>query len=282
LFQVAIPVVACLAALVAWIALDSLMGGATGGGTQGILGRLGTNVGLFAPQQMVRNARGLLGTGALTWGLPGLVYVIYLSRGRDKLSLGRLAVAGFCLVWLSWFTVGSIGWLRYAFVPNAFLSLFTAKLLIDVAEGFSVRGQHAGRNLAVAVALLLMILSPLQDALRDILLTRDSTPFDVAAYIDANVPADSVIHTFEAEVAFLSDGEFVAPSMEDETRAIRHVQFGEPYPEGLQRIGSPPPEFLLEGPFAKLTEFYRPVLDGSDYTQVVSIGPYDLFRRVGP
>jgi hypothetical protein len=187
--------------------------------------------------------------------------------------------------------LGSIGWLRYSFLALAVTGLFSSRLLVDLADGFSVpwkalrnpghsEGEigRAARTLAVSVAIALMVFTPLQRTLKDIVAIDDHTPSEFADFLDANIPDGARIASFEAEIAFLSNHLFYSPSLAQEGAAIRHVQMDEPYPRGARDLDEVDPAFVVNGPMSKWTELYAEELGTGRFVLVVSIGPYDLYR----
>lgn len=287
----ALPAAACLAGAALWYAYPSYVSGSGPLDPVGFSERFGTHLAFLTPSQIVRNLRTLLASGALTWGLPGLFYGLYVSRARSLLGFQRAFLIVFCISWLSWFVLGSIGWLRYAFLALAIAGILSARLLVDLADGFSVPWRalrnpghseretgRAARTLAVSAAIALMVLTPLQRTLREIIAGDGRAPFEFAGYLDANVPDGAGIASFEAEISFLSSHQFHTPSLAQEGAAIRHVQMDIPYPPGSRVPDDLDLAYIVDGPMSKWTELYAEELRTGGYLLVVSIGPYDLYR----
>jgi hypothetical protein len=92
---------------------------------------------IFSPSLMKQNVQQLLDLNVyLGWLLPVLVYgfLIALPRRREGQQWGIL----FALVaiHLTWYTFGSVGWLRYAFPSLALASLLVARFFNDLTDGF--------------------------------------------------------------------------------------------------------------------------------------------------
>ena len=291
--QIFVPLIVAVLCLVLWniyqlIAVDP------GLIDQGVVSqRVGSYVTIVSLQTIIRSVRVLLSSGVLIWGLPGLIYGLFLSSERTILALKRCFLLCIIFIFLGWFLLGSIGWIRYAFPAIVLLSMFTAKLLVVLADEFSFLGWFSSRNEmtrdelkdfikggAVTIAISLMIVIPLQSRFVDIVRSQDTGPFDFANYLDENISSDAVVETSETEIVFLSDRNFHQPTIDVAVATIQHVQFDEPYPPGFYDLRPVNPDYIVLGPYAKWTQLYSGYLSNRDYDLIHNIGGYELLKRV--
>jgi 4-amino-4-deoxy-L-arabinose transferase-like glycosyltransferase len=244
---------------------------------------------LASPGLMISNLGALSASGVLTWGLPGLIYGLCISQERSLGGVKRSFVLVIAATWLLWFVVASIGWLRYAVIGVAMMTVFTARLLVDLAGGFDVWGRHdaasgrpaarlsIGRNLAVTSAVVFMVAWPLQRIVRHGPALRDTTAIQFASELDRLVPPDAVVECFEAEIVFLSARSFSQPTSDAMIAATRHVALGHPYRPGFYRPDASS-TYLVNGPVAKRAGIYARYLHQGCCTRVHEWGDYELYQ----
>jgi 4-amino-4-deoxy-L-arabinose transferase-like glycosyltransferase len=289
--HIGIPIAVSLVCVFIWYAVQALIVDTGTLGNTGIMDRLGTHITIFSPELIVRSIRTLLGSGILIWGLPGLIYGAYLSKDESITDFKRMSLITICVVWLIWFVFGSIGWIRYAFPAIMILMIFIAKLLVDLSNKFEFfrwlfhkearrefEGIRVVQSLSVTLAILFMILVPVNARIKDLVTTKDISASEFARFIDENISQEAIIETFEPEIAFFSRNTFHQPPFEVDGASIRHVQFGEPYPDGFYDLKSYNLDYLVLGPHAKWTRVYSRFLQNTDYELVHSTGEYDLIR----
>ena len=249
--------------------------------------------GFTSPSHVIHNIRVLLGSGTLIWGLPGLVYGVYLCAERSLNGFKRAFLFCLCIVWLAWFLIGSIGWLRYAFLGICLMQLFTAKLFVDLAIGSTLllgAPNNSGgiywitkerfQRLAIIALLTLLTITPLQQKTKEILLGSNNSPIEFAGYIRENIGPETVVESFEPEIVFLADNNFHQPSLSILMKTVRHVNFGEPYTLDMLELDKVRPEYLILGPFSKWTGIYANEIGSGKYTSVTTIGEYDLYKAI--
>jgi len=290
--QFVIPLVVSLVCAAAWSLWQHCGAGAS---QVEAAGRIGTQLTILTPRLIVKSIRVLLLQREIVWGLPGLLYGLYLtivSRCSEQNTPAMFLILT-CLIWLSWFVLGSVGWGRYAFVPIAISMLFAGKLLVDVAGQLrwpfesSLAGGAGGparcaavRSAAVLFALVLMVGGSLQSVGREIVMTRDDTPSAFAQYLDDSLPRGTVIECFEPEIVFLSRGDFQfhQPTLPVLNLAIRHAQLGVPYTDDSYDFRDQAAQYVINGPFSKLTGLYDRGLEAGSVVGVKTVGAYDLYR----
>jgi hypothetical protein len=276
-----------------WLVFAYYTGGAAP--QAGVASRIGTQLPILRPGLVLKSLRIVLSTRETVWGLPALVYGLYiaLTSRRAAQALPVLFLICTCLIWMSWFVLGSVGWGRYAFTPVAIMSLFTAKLLVDLVGHlrwpFASTSPDTGsesvqatqvRSVAVVIAVALMIVGPLQALGRDIVMLNDDSAAAFARYLDEHLAAGTTVESFEPEIVFLSEGglRFHQPPYLIESLAIRHTQLGVPYPDNAYSVREQGAAYLVAGPFSKRTEIYNRDLRSGTASLVKSVGAYDLYE----
>jgi hypothetical protein len=209
--------------------------------------------------------------------IPSLLYAAWRARRRDAQGLAEALLVLIVGLWLTWIVGASLGWPRYAFPAVAFGALLVARALADLI-GWLWRGGAARRGLAVVVGLYvaLAIAGPLNMSTRGIVQPDDSAQ-RFAAYMDANVPRDTIVETWEAELGFLTDHRYHYPPIALLDTAVRHQWLGGPplVYDGLRDA----PAYVVVGNFGDNTGVYAPEQLARDYILVQHIGPYELFKR---
>lgn len=248
---------------------------------------------LRSPSLVIQNGKALFAAGILTWGIPGLIYGFYLSLRKDLEGVQRLFLVTIVIIWITWFVLGSIGWLRYALTAMVILNIFIAKLLVDLAGGFELsladlvprdfnREQtiKTARALAVSIAILFTFLVSMRQWSKLIIPGAERAQLMMASYIEDNVPEGSIIESNEMELVFLTDKTFHIPTHEVQAEIVAFVNYGSPYPEDFYDISRFNPDYVLRGPQAKASDFYLEVTDGNQYELEATYGPYDLYRSI--
>ena len=197
---------------------------------------------------------------------------------------------------LGWYVV-SIGWIRYAFAGLAISSLFVSRFFLDVTENFRVleygqklwalvRGKEEGDlpQLALRATLALwlvgMIALPLAQNLKNIALTRENAAADMANYLNENIPAETVIETWEPEIGFLADQQFHYPPSGTLNLSVQQKFMNGPLvAEQYNFQEHVDAEYVLVGNFATWIELYTPTELKPTYQQEAQFGPYILYKR---
>jgi hypothetical protein len=201
----------------------------------------------------------------------------------------------FATVWLGFFLGFSIGWSRYAIPAVATSSLFTAKLLHDLAARWTpVAGARAanlgayarraiGNPLGTALLVLLAssVLSGLVSNAFAIQRARDTSPQDFAALVAQSVRPGAVIESCEWEIDFLTEQSYHHPSAHVIIQSIGTVFLGRSSQVVAEYRPLSTAGYLVNGPFSKLTGLYREEIRTGSFRLVASSGEYDLLRRDG-
>lgn len=227
--------------------------------------------------------------------IPALFYGIFISLPRTRESQKMNVVFLLVALDLSWYIITSIGWIRYAFLGLALSSIFVAHFFYDVTDGFNLElnlGSFSlllqsfhDRKIALRFALIawlvLIVLFPMAKTVSEIAFSGPDSAREMSDYLDANVPEDALIETWEPEMGFLTDHKYHYPPNPLLAVAIEQAYSGsEPVQNSYTFVQDEAPDYLLVGTFAKRTEMYPFDEFMDEYEWVVTFGEYDLFRRI--
>ncbi len=244
---------------------------------------------LYRPGRILANFNNLAKTGYLLWVGPALLYagLDVIRRRRDGIKeFHLLALVG---VWLLWFVAGSVGWIRYAFVPISLSSLFLAKLFGDLTNDFHLsrdqlwqalqlgadNGSYLAR-LAVALVPMAIIAYGVVAHVDRLFNASSQNAQEMADYLTSQVQPDELIETMEWEVDFLAQNRFHHPPFEVLEEAVRRDQLGLASSGAPYSPGPASPDYLLDGPMSKTILVYADYIE-QECSLVKSIGFYDLY-----
>ncbi|NTU79625.1 MAG: glycosyl transferase [Chloroflexales bacterium] len=209
--------------------------------------------------------------------LPAIAYGLWRCRARTPAALAELPAVLIPALWICWYVV-SLGWPRYALPAVAFGALATARLLADLFAWLRARGRPA---LAWAVALYAVVVIAIPLALTTrVVAGPDDSAQRMAAYLDANVPADVIVETWEPELGALTDHRYHYPPIELLDTAVRETWMAGPtlaY-DGLDQR----PAYVVVGPFGGWVGIYPTAILEGAYRVAYSAGPYTLYARTAP
>jgi len=249
---------------------------------------------VFSPDLMKRGVSELLSLKVyLSVVAPVLLYGASLAipRQREGHQWGILFVL---VAWnLVWYVVASVSWLRYAFPALAVASLFVARFFHDLTDGFHWsaaglwqalrRGDPLLPRLALQGTLLVwlaaMIVLPLGKTAWQIVSPPFNAPAAMAAYLNANVPREALIETWEPELGFLTNHTYHFPPQILLNTAVQYIwQGGTPPAQDYDFVRTERPTYVLVGEFARWVNMYPPdVLAEAHYTFVTNIEAYELY-----
>jgi len=250
---------------------------------------------VFSTDLMKRGLKELLGFGVFGGLLfPALAYGLVLVWPRNRQAQRWAILYLLVVVNLAWFVLASISWLRYAFVGLAFASLFVARFLSDLMEGFylnlaALRHENYGGDSnppawasrwALLAWLGVMSLLPLGQTVAEILSPDFNAPLAMAEYMDRHVPRDALIETWEPEMGFLTDHNYRFPPPLLLNQAVAFIWLrGAPPSQEYDFLQAGKPEYVLVGEFARWVELYpREVLE-QQYHLVTRIDYYELYEQ---
>lgn len=248
---------------------------------------------VFSPDLMKRGIKELLSLKVyLGWLVPVLVYgsILALPRQREGQKWGILLVL--VAVNLGWYVIGSISWLRYAFPGLAIASLFVARFFYDLTDGFQLEGaalwgglrqgqpalQRHELRWAMLAWLVVMIALPLGQAMQEVVSPTFNAPIAMAAYLNEQIPRETLIETWEPEMGFLTDHNYHFPPPLLLNDAVSYIWLGgSPPAQYYDFVQTEHPDYVLVGDFARWVNLYPADLLEARYRLVTSIGAYELY-----
>jgi len=184
-----------------------------------------------------------------------------------------------------WYAVLSIGWPRYAFFDEVIGLLLAASCACDLllrAYRALPRAARPGSASLYAITVAAVALIAFGVNTWPVLANHgDSAPEQVARYIDAHVPPQAVIETWDWELdALTTHWQFHHPPADLEYQADRQLfmdrsGFNLGY-DGLQAD----PDYLVVGPFSDWTNIYAAQMLQQQFVLLTQIGPYRVYQRV--
>ena len=249
----------------------------------------------FDPAQIARNFGALLARSVYLWALfPAVIYGFFVSRPRTSEGQKWGVLYLLMTLNLAWFVIASIGWIRYAFLGLAVAGIFIARMFHDATGGFqfdfggSLKGFFnsffSGRNAfrwALVAWLFLIVSMPMAKNTLEIAQGGSHDAEHMAAYLDANVPQDALIETWDPEIGFFSDHNFHYPPNALLAVAVEQIYAGgEPVSKQYTFVQDEKPDYILAGDFTKWVKVYSVDKLFGQYEWVATVGKYDLFERI--
>jgi hypothetical protein len=134
---------------------------------------------------------------------------------------------------------------------------------------------------AVTVWLAAIVLIPMAKSAADIALPGPAYAKQMSEYLNANVPVNAIIETWDPEMGFLTDHTYHYPPNALLAIAVDQVYYGdEPVQDYYEFVQTELPEYLLLGEFSKWTMIYPDDFVQENYTLLQSFGDYDLYQYV--
>jgi 4-amino-4-deoxy-L-arabinose transferase-like glycosyltransferase len=251
---------------------------------------------VFSPTLMKHSLGELLKLRVyLGWLFPALAYGFYISlpRKRDGLLWGIVWMIIFSN--LLWYVTASVGWVRYAFPGLAFSSLFVARLFADMLDQFDPRpwwsqlqkglSERSTSVLRPALKFVLlawlavMVIVPLGQNLKDIVFPPFNAPAAMTEYMNANIPTDAVVETWEVEMGFLTNHQYHYPPQILLDTAVGYIWRGGPSPATKYDFTAQNPEYVLDGQFAQYVALYPQTILDQSYKLIYQVGPYRLYQH---
>lgn len=214
--------------------------------------------------------------------------------GAEMARLALLALTG---SWLVWWAALSVGWLRYLSSSLFLGSLFTAALLHDVTGGFSLaqvgkpfaalwagrtRGR-AGATIFVMVIMLALVGWAVDTTARTLytayIREPDTSLLNLTAYLNAELPPDTTIETFESELFFLLEQPYHFPPADVQFQLNRRAFLKEEVAVTYDPLQADP-DILVLGPLGKLWKLYDGVIAVRAFQLVRRVGPYEVYARM--
>ncbi|MGC8801848.1 MAG: ArnT family glycosyltransferase [Chloroflexus sp.] len=209
--------------------------------------------------------------------IPALLYSLWRCRRGGAMAFAELTPTLLAVLWLGWYLI-SLGWPRYAFPAVVLGAPAVARMIGDVIGWFWQRGHHwlAG---VVGVYVVLVIGFALSLTIQ-VIKTPDDSTHRMATFLNQTIPTDTIIETWEPELAVLTDHTYHYVPTELLDSAVRHTWLGGP-PVAYDGLAAQPP-YVLTGPFSTYTGIYSVDVLTVTYTPLYSAGPYTLWQRNMP
>jgi 4-amino-4-deoxy-L-arabinose transferase-like glycosyltransferase len=249
---------------------------------------------VFSPALMQRSISELLNWKTFTGAfLPVLLYSFSLVLPDDHEGHKWFVLLAMISVNLGWYVFASVSWVRYAFPSLALMSLLVAKFFEKLSDGFqfplgelwdSIRQRKslAFRHILQCVAIAWIAIAsmlPLVYWIIDVANPPANDPQLMADFLEANIPEEAVIETWELEMGFLTDHRYHFPPNGLLVTAIRHIWLsGPPLSEFYDLEDYMGLDYVLVGEFSTWVDLYdvEELLKHSE--TVTQIGAYLLIR----
>lgn len=225
--------------------------------------------------------------------LPVLVFGLMrsLRRSEDGQNYGTLMI--FILCGLALF-VTSLGWPRYAFAPLMLLAIFVARFFFDLLRGLRVtlravwpglRGEKPPFSALVLLLivgwLLVTLPMPAYSYFQRVRTQGHNDGYLVAEWLNANVPKDALIETWEQELQVLTDHRYHYPPQIVLSHSVAEVwQDGPPTSSFYDFRDYVDPDYIIRGAFEKFSPIYLEERWQDRYEIIHSIGEYDILARI--
>jgi hypothetical protein len=241
--------------------------------------------------------------GVLVTATPALLGLCYagwrFAKKLDQMDASEeRLIGGFVLwtltaSWFSWYALLSIGWPRY-FVPAAFLgNVFTATLLRDLTDGFSIApwerwaavrtaADFTASKVGILVSLLALpvafLLTVYYVYVGAALAGGSSALLETAHFLNTHTEPDALIEMYDRELFFLTERVYHYP------RTVHHqlnrrAFLGEDVTLDYDPLAADP-DYLVVGPMTRMWRLYDPVLETDAFRLVHANERYQIYERV--
>ncbi|HSH81494.1 MAG TPA: glycosyltransferase family 39 protein [Herpetosiphonaceae bacterium] len=233
----------------------------------------------------------LLGLGYATWQWLKALRNKVPSDPRNIVRLALLALAG---SWFAWYALLSAGFPRYLFPPVFVGSMFVAALLDDLTDHFSLSSLRRSRRfssspkgfaLRVARPLLLFVLIavplPVTCGMlyHHYIANADTTPVEVARFLNTQTSPDALIETYDSELHFLLNRRYHYPPDQISGDIMHRRVIGGSEPIDYDPLAADP-DYLVVGEQIRKWRLYEPVLATGAFRLLRRFGDYDVYERV--
>ena len=283
----------------------------------------------FNLRSSVDALRFLFGTGSgylyVFWGLPALLYAAIRSVRRDHQSFSMVYLVIFTSLWLFYFVFLIIPWSRYIFPAAAVLAIFVSKLFVDLLTGLGlsageiwlevkrlVKGDFElssrgilGLGTVLAITILVFWSGyQLQKVIREDVLDQHglektaiysplelSAPYEMAHFLEEEVPKDKTIDTWERELGILTDHQYHYPDSALLAQAHEIVYRQRSGSQAYAILGEDyfrlaKPDYVVVGWYSRFNNLYDVDYLMQNAELITSIGDnvwgYDLYKMKKP
>lgn len=228
----------------------------------------------------------------LCWGLWSfLKSKDQIHTHTDLVRFSFLVLAG---SWFAWYETLSVGWLRYMLPPAFLASVFVAAMIDQWTNHFNlaytveytVTGLNKLRlhreNLSALAATVLIAMSlgtTLSTLNSAYTITPDSSINDTLHFLNTVTPRKALVETYDSELFFLLNRRYHYPPDQVDVEVIRRSFLGERVKIDYDPLAANP-DYLVVGPFSKLSHVYDPYLNAGNFRLLVRYPRYDVYQRV--
>lgn len=233
----------------------------------------------------------LVRSGFLLFIAPALLFVAWNSRRRDGRSVLHFFLVSLVVVWVTWYTVASVGWNRYAFEAYAIGSVFVGYAVMEAV--YFIRSSHptlgVQKKLLINGALILFLVvlawfgGKTLNRQVDLMLHHDDpSPQILANYLEEHVPQSAVIESWEWEIDALANMHtFHHPTNDWVDRKTGETHFGDVITQTYDPFAYNP-AYILTGPFSEFTKMYISTIESGCCVEVFTSGGYTLYEVKRP
>ncbi len=238
----------------------------------------------------------------VVYGLPTLVGLAWsgwkiskeFTNREESIHPAKWALWGFASSWFAWYLLLGMSWTRYLFPAVLSASPFIAACLSDLTHGYDLRWlvNQFGRSSreeekrpglqAILGWTFILIFFALGIIAYPAYLHNAQTidPQAAALKLQAIIPANSLIETYESEIMFLAPSlRFHFPPDQISVNAIEHGELNPGISLGYDPLKANP-AYLLIGEYGKQWGIYDAVLKQGVFRLIDSFSGYDLYARV--
>ncbi len=248
----------------------------------------------FSPTLMRRSLQELFSLKVYLAGIiPILAFGAFVSIPKAESGQKWAILYMLVVINLVWYVTASVSWLRYAFPGLVVGALFFARFFADLTGNFvlpldSVRAALRGRRelsatdtvrLTGMVWLSVLVAVSLVATTLEVVRPPMNAPAAMAAYMNANVPTDMVVETWEPEMGFLTDHNYHYPPSGVLAKAVSYMWLDSAPPsESYQLPEDELPPYILVGTFSEWVKLYPDTLLDGHYRLMTKIGAYRLYE----
>jgi 4-amino-4-deoxy-L-arabinose transferase-like glycosyltransferase len=248
----------------------------------------GPQVRTFLQPSTVRRGLGLAARSSyVLLLLPAVAYaLVRLTSGRE-IDLRRALPAVYVAVWLGWFIAATPGWNRYALpavalgvipVAGAVGAVMRTAVRRPAAHGFATLAARAPQVAAVAFVATLVGQQAATLA-RGILQPPPPDAQRMTSYLEAQVPIDAVIATWEWPLAFLAgEHRFLMPPTPVLNSVIARNEFGVPWASPPFDLAQQRVDYVAVGWFSRWSGVFPQEYLDNHCDLAYRAGDYELYR----
>lgn len=180
----------------------------------------------------------------------------------------------FCMLWVLWYVLISIGWPRYAFVGQVFTIVLAGAAISWGWKRFRLPQNavvYGGLVLVCAGAAAVQYLPELRDQ-------RGDNFFATVSYMQEQIPADARIVSWEWPISYFDPQRYIYPQTHDVNMVTARVFVPGYYTPVTFDPLAGCPDYVLLGSFALDREVLAEALKAAESAPIYSAGQYELYR----